>query len=306
MGLDRADDAGVYKVTDDLAIIQTVDFFTPIVDDPYWFGQIAAANALSDVYAMGGVPKTAMNLVAFPIKDMDISVLRQIIQGGLDKMKEAGVVLVGGHSVEDKELKYGLSVTGFIHPDRILTKKNLKTGDRLILTKPLGTGIINTAIKGGLASREIIETVTRLMATLNKDAAEIMSNYPVHACTDITGFGLLGHIAEMIIDTGFSVKLTSKTIPIIPGTLEYAGMGLVPAGTYKNREFRECMVDFAPSVDRLVQDVLFDPQTSGGLLISVDRESADGLLEKLKEKGMESAAIIGDVATEPKERIIVK
>ena len=305
MGLDQADDAGVYKVTDDLAIIQTVDFFTPIVDDPYWFGQIAAANALSDVYAMGGVPKTAMNLVAFPIKDMDISVLRQIIQGGLDKMKEAGVVLVGGHSVEDKELKYGLSVTGFIHPDSILTKKNLKTGDRLILTKPLGTGIINTAIKGGLASRKIIETVTRLMATLNRDAAEIMKDYPVHACTDITGFGLLGHIAEMIIDTGFSIKLTSKTIPIIPETLEYAGMGLVPAGTYNNREFRECMVDFAPSVDRLVQDVLFDPQTSGGLLICVDKKNADELLEKLKEKGMANAAIIGDVATEPKGRIVV-
>jgi len=282
-----------------------VDFFTPIVDDPYWFGQIAAANALSDVYAMGGVPKTAMNLVAFPIKDMDIAVLRQIIQGGLDKMKEAGVVLVGGHSVEDKELKYGLSVTGFIHPDRILTKKNLKTGDRLILTKPLGTGIINTAIKGGLASKEITDTVTRLMATLNRDAAEIMKDYPVHACTDITGFGLLGHIAEMIIDTGFSIKLTSKTIPIIPETLEYAGMGLVPAGTYNNREFRECMVDFAPSVDRLVQDVLFDPQTSGGLLICVDRKNADELLEKLKEKGMANAAIIGDVATEPKERIVV-
>jgi selenide,water dikinase len=305
VGLSQADDAGVYKVTDDIAIIQTVDFFTPIVDDPYWFGQIAAANALSDVYAMGGVPKTAMNLVAFPIKDMDISVLRQIIQGGLDKMKEAGVVLVGGHSVEDKELKYGLSVTGFIHPDRILTKKNLKTGDRLILTKPLGTGIINTAIKGGLASKEITDTVTRLMATLNRDAAEIMKDYPVNACTDITGFGLLGHIAEMIIDTGFSVKLTSKTIPIIPGTLEYAGMGLVPAGTYNNREFRECMVDFAPSVDRLVQDVLFDPQTSGGLLICVDRKNADELLEKLKEKGMDNAAIIGDVATEPKERIVV-
>ncbi len=283
-----------------------MDFFTPIVDDPYWFGQIAAANALSDVYAMGGVPKTAMNLVAFPIKDMDISVLRQILQGGLDKMKEAGVVLVGGHSVEDKELKYGLSVTGFIHPDRILTKRNLKTGDRLILTKPLGTGIINTAIKGGLASKEITDTVTRLMATLNRDAAEIMKDYPVHACTDITGFGLLGHIAEMIIDTGFSIKLTSKTIPIIPETLEYAGMGLVPAGTYKNREFRECMVDFDPSVDSLVQDILFDPQTSGGLLICVNRENADELLEKLKEKGMANAAIIGDVATEPKERIIVK
>jgi selenide, water dikinase len=306
VGLDRADDAGVYKVTDDIAIIQTVDFFTPIVDDPYWFGQIAAANALSDVYAMGGVPKTAMNLVAFPLKDMDISVLRQIIQGGLDKMKEAGVVLVGGHSVEDKELKYGLSVTGFIHPNRVLTKKNLKQGDRLILTKPLGTGIINTAIKGGLASAEIIETVTRLMATLNRDAARIMDDYPVHACTDITGFGLLGHLAEMIIDSPFGISLASKSIPMIPGTLEYAGMGLVPAGAYKNREFRECMVDFSPSVDRLVQDVLFDPQTSGGLLICVDNDSADDLLRELKEKGIKEAAIIGEVLTQPKERIIVK
>ncbi len=283
-----------------------MDFFTPIVDDPYWFGQIAAANALSDVYAMGGVPKTAMNLVAFPIKDMDISVLRQIIQGGLDKMKEAGVVLVGGHSVEDKELKYGLSVTGFIHPDRILTKKNLKTGDRLILTKPLGTGIINTAIKGGLASKEITDTVTRLMATLNRDAAEIMKDYPVHACTDITGFGLLGHIAEMIIDTGFSIKLTSKTIPIIPETLEYAGMGLVPAGTYNNREFRECMVDFAPSVDGFMQDILFDAQTSGGLLISVARERANELLSELKRRGMASATVIGEVVSEPKEKILVE
>ena len=282
-----------------------MDFFTPIVDDPYGFGQIAASNALSDVYAMGGVPKTAMNLVAFPIKDMDMSVLRQILQGGLDKMREAEVVLVGGHSVEDKELKYGLSVTGFIHPDRILTKKGLKTGDRLILTKPLGTGIINTAIKGGLASREIINTVTRLMATLNRDAAEIMKDYPVHACTDITGFGLLGHIAEMIIDTEFSVRLTSKTIPVIPETLEYAGIGLIPAGTYNNRKFRECMVDFTPSVDRLLQDVLFDPQTSGGLLMCVDRESADELLDKLKEKGLATAAIIGEVLAEPKERILV-
>jgi selenide, water dikinase len=303
--MDRADDAGVYKVTDDIAIIQTVDFFTPIVDDPYWFGQIAAANALSDVYAMGGIPKTAMNLVAFPLKDMDISVLRQIIQGGLDKMKEAGVVLVGGHSVEDKELKYGLSVTGFIHPDRVLTKKNLKQGDSLILTKPLGTGIINTAIKGGLASAEIIETVTRLMATLNRDAALIMNDYPVHACTDITGFGLLGHLAEMVIDSPFGISLASKSVPMIPGTLEYAGMGLVPAGAYKNREFRECMVDFSPSVDRLVQDVLFDPQTSGGLLICVKNDRADDLLSELKEKGIKEAAIIGEVSTESKGRITV-
>ena len=219
-------------MTDDLAIIQTVDFFTPIVDDPYFFGQIAAANALSDVYAMGGVPKTAMNLMAFPLKDMDISILRQIIQGGLDKLKEAGVVLVGGHSVEDSELKYGLSVTGFIHPDRILTKKNLVAGDHLILTKPLGSGIINTAIKGDLASAEIIETVTLLMANLNRDAAEIMNNYPVHAC--------------------------------------------------------------------------FDPQTSGGLLICVERERADDLINRLQEKGVSDSAIIGEVLSEPKGRIVVK
>jgi len=306
VGLEKADDAGVYKVSDDLAIIQTVDFFTPIVDDPYAFGQIAAANALSDVYAMGGVPKTAMNLVAFPLKDMDLSVLRQIIQGGLDKMREAGVVLVGGHSVEDKELKYGLSVMGFIHPDRVLTKKNLKAGDRLILTKPLGTGIINTAIKGGLASKEITDTVTRLMATLNKDAAQIMEHYPVHACTDITGFGFLGHLAEMVVDSGTGIRIQANRVPILPQTLNYAGMGLVPAGAYKNREFFERHVDFATGVDPLIQDILFDPQTSGGLLISVERHRAEDLLQALKEKGIHDAAIVGQVEPEPKERIVVE
>lgn len=305
MGLDRADDAGVYKVTDDIAIIQTVDFFTPIVDDPYWFGQIAAANALSDVYAMGGVPKTAMNLVAFPLKEMDIAVLRQIIQGGLDKLREADVVLIGGHSVEDSELKYGLSVTGFIHPDRVLTKGGLQEGDRLILTKPLGTGIINTAIKGGLASEEIIDTVTRLMATLNREAADVMSLYPVHACTDITGFGLIGHLAEMIVDAGIGIRLKSERIPIIPEALEYARIGLVPAGTYNNREFRKSITEFAPSVDRLTQDVLFDPQTSGGLLICVDGEKADSLLHDLKKKGVEKAAVIGEVISGPRETIVV-
>lgn len=305
VGLDRADDAGVYKVTDDIALIQTLDFFTPIVDDPYWFGQIAAANALSDVYAMGGVPKTAMNIVSFPIKEMDISILRQILKGGLEKMKEAGVVLVGGHSVEDPEMKYGLSVTGFIHPDRILEKKNLKAGDRLILTKPLGTGLINTAIKGGLAADSVIESVARLMATLNKDAAEIMLNYPVHACTDITGFGLLGHIAEMVVDSGFGIGIRADALPIIPEALEYAGMGLVPAGTFKNREFREQMVEFSSSVDRLVQDVMFDPQTSGGLLICVEPQSADDMLDKLKRKGMETAAVIGEVLPESSEKIVV-
>jgi selenide,water dikinase len=305
VGLDRADDAGVYKISDDIALIQTVDFFTPIVDDPYWFGQIAAANALSDVYAMGGVPKTAMNLIAFPIKEMDISVLRQILQGGIDKMKEADVVLVGGHSVEDSELKYGLSVTGFVHPDRVITKKDILAGSRLILTKPLGTGVINTAIKGGIASGEVIESVTRLMATLNREAAEIMLDYPVHACTDITGFGLLGHVAEMVVNSGLGVEIWAKEVPFLQEALEYARMGFVPAGTHNNRQFREPMVDVSASVDPVFQDILFDPQTSGGLLICVDSGTADDLLHRLREKGMSQTAIIGEIVSEPKERILV-
>ena len=283
-----------------------MDFFTPIVDDPFSFGQIAAANALSDVYAMGGIPKTAMNLVAFPARDMDMSVLRRIIEGGLDKMREAGVVLVGGHTVEDTELKYGLSVTGFIHPDRVLTKKNLTPGDRLILTKPLGTGIIGTAIKGGLASKTIIAQVTESMAALNKNAADVMADYPVHACTDITGFGFLGHLSEMVAGSGCGVRIAALGVPVFPETLEYAAMGLVPAGAYRNREFRLFMVDFAPSVDRILQDVLFDPQTSGGLLISIAPKEAQNLLKDLKAKGIPEAAMVGEVIAEPKERIIVE
>ena len=286
-------------------MIQTVDFFTPIVDDPYWFGQIAAANALSDIYAMGGVPKTAMNLVAFPIKEMDISVLRSIIQGGLDKMKEAGVVLVGGHSVEDKELKYGLSVTGFVHPDRVLTKGDFRPDDRLILTKPLGTGVINTAIKGGLASEQVTQEVTGIMAALNKKAAEIMAAYPVHACTDITGFGLLGHLSEMVANSGLAIALHADSIPLISEATDYARMGLMPAGTYKNREFFGPKVDIAPSVDPVVQDILFDPQTSGGLLICVAKEVAQALLKDLLDHGIRDAAIIGEALPEPKGRIIV-
>jgi len=283
-----------------------VDFFTPIVDDPFSFGQIAAANALSDVYAMGGIPKTAMNLVAFPARDMDMSVLRRIIEGGLDKMREAGVVLVGGHTVEDTELKYGLSVTGFIHPDRVLTKKNLTPGDRLILTKPLGTGIIGTAIKGGLASKTIIAQVTESMAALNKNAADVMADYPVHACTDITGFGFLGHLSEMVAGSGCGVRIAALSVPVFPETLEYAAMGLVPAGAYRNRDFRLFMVDFAPSVERILQDVLFDPQTSGGLLISIAPKEAQNLLKDLKAKGIPEAAMVGEVIAEPKERIIVE
>lgn len=305
VGMEKADDAGVYKISEDLALVQTVDFFTPIVNDPYWFGQIAAANALSDIYAMGGVPKTAMNLVAFPVKEMDLSVLRLILQGGIEKIKEAEVVLVGGHSVEDKELKYGLAVTGFINPRRILTKRNLQIGDQLLLTKPLGTGIINTAIKGGLATGKIVEYVTELMATLNKKAAEIMLSYRVHACTDITGFGLLGHMAEMISDLEKGLEIFTESIPIIPEALEFAAMGLVPGGAYKNREFREPMVDFAPSVDKIFRDILFDPQTSGGLLICVSKEAAQELLEHLQENLPNHVGLIGQVIAEPKGRIIV-
>jgi selenide,water dikinase len=305
VGLDRADDAGVYKISDDLALIQTVDFFTPIVDEPYAFGQIAAANALSDVYAMGGTPKTAMNLVAFPVKEMDISILRRIIQGGVDKLTEAGVVLVGGHSIEDKELKFGLSVTGFVHPQRVLTKKNFQAGDRLVLTKPLGTGIVNTAIKAGMAPSGLIERVTSLMAALNRTAAEVMAGFDVHACTDVTGFGLLGHLAEMVSGSGKGVRVFSRSVPVIPEALDFASMGLIPAGAYKNRKFREAMVDFDTGVDRSLRDVLFDPQTSGGLLIAVRGTQADKLLESLGSAGVLGSAEIGEVLPGPEERIWV-
>jgi selenide,water dikinase len=306
VGLGQADDAGVYRVSDDLALVQTLDFFPPMVDDPFSFGQIAAANALSDIYAMGGVPKTAMNIVAFPAKTMDISVLRSIIEGGLDKLREAGVVLVGGHTVEDSELKYGLSVTGYIHPDRILTKRNLQVGDRLILTKPLGTGIISTVIKAGLADQVLTDSVTRAMATLNRDAAMIMEEFTVHACTDITGFGFLGHLAEMVVDSGHGVRVSSADVPMYPEALEWAAMGLIPAGAYSNRSFRGAFVDFGTHVSRRVQDLLFDPQTSGGLLIAVAGGEAVRLVAALKAKGVDSAAIVGEVVAEPVDRIIVE
>ena len=282
-----------------------MDFFTPIVDDPYWFGQIAAANALSDVYAMGGVPKTAMNLVAYPMKQLGVDILRRVLQGGLEKMREADVALVGGHSVEDDELKYGLSVTGFIHPDRILTKKNLKPGDQLVLTKPLGTGIINTAIKRDRVSETVVERVTLMMATLNREAAQIMGKYRVHACTDITGFGLLGHLAEMVLDSGCGIKIDTAAVPVIPETFGFAEKGLVPGGGKRNREFRQHLVDFAPSVSSIYQDILFDPQTSGGLMICVDSEDAADLLDELAGNGITEANVIGEIVPEPINRIVV-
>lgn len=306
VGLDQADDAGVYRVSADLALVQTLDFFPPMVDDPYSFGQIAAANALSDIYAMGGVPKTAMNIVAFPAKTMDISVLRAVIEGGLNKLREAGVVLVGGHTVEDSELKYGLSVTGYIHPDRILTKKNLQSGDRLILTKPVGTGIVSTAIKAGLADQYLTDRVTLAMSTLNRDAAMVMGDYQVHACTDITGFGFLGHLAEMVVGSGYGVRISATDVPMYPEALEWAAMGLIPSGAYNNRNFRGAFVGFGTGVSQKVQDLLFDPQTSGGLLIVVAAEDAERLVASLKAKGVDSAAIVGEVVAEPVDMIVVE
>lgn len=305
VGLDRADDAGVYQVSADLALIQSVDFFTPVVDDPYWFGQIAVANALSDIYAMGGVPKTAMNLVGFPIQDIDISVLREMLKGGLHKMQEAQVILVGGHSVEDSELKYGLSVTGFVHPAAVLTKKNLQPGDMLILTKPLGTGILNTAIKAGMVQDKNIQYISRLMAELNRTAAEIMRKYPVRACTDITGFGLLGHLAEMVQGSGMGVRIWSEKVPVLEQALEYAGMGLVPAGAYKNYEFRKGLVQMDADISPVLRDVFFDPQTSGGLLISVPTDQAKQLLQELQSFVREDCAILGEVVQGYGEKIIL-
>ena len=303
--MERAEDAGVYKLTDDLAIVQTIDFFTPIVDDPYSFGQVAAANALSDVYAMGGKPLTAMNVVCFPIKKMDIAILREILAGGIDKLHEAKVILVGGHSVEDEELKYGLSVTGTIHPAKVVLNTGARPGDKLILTKPLGTGIISTALKGKAADEDAVTSIVKSMTTLNRKASELMQAAGVHACTDVTGFGLLGHAAEMMEDSDISMVIHPAAVPLFPGVKELAGMGMIPGGLHRNREFRRDMVKVAKEVPDYLADILFDPQTSGGLLISLPAEKAPTLLERMHREGIKEAAIIGEVTAEPKGKIIV-
>jgi len=304
--MERCEDAAVYKLKDDLAIVQTLDFFTPIVNDPYTFGQVAVANALSDVYAMGGRPLTAMNIVCFPIKKMDISILQEILRGGLDKMREAEVVLVGGHSVEDNELKYGLSVTGIIYPEKVVKNTGAKVGDKLILTKPLGTGIINTALKGRMADEESVANSIRCMSTLNRKPAELMMEVEVHACTDVTGFGLLGHACEMIEGTDVGMVIYHSRVPLLPGTEKYAQMGLIPAGTFRNRDFRLPMIELATEISDEGLLILFDAQTSGGLLISVPGREAEMLLQKMHKEGIEKAAIIGEVVDEPKDKIIIK
>ncbi len=303
VGLDVSDDAGVYRLTDEIALIQTLDFFTPIVDDPFDFGRIAAANALSDVYAMGGRPLTAMNIVCFPINDMDKSVLLSILQGGLEIIQEADAVLVGGHSVEDPELKYGLSVTGVVQPQKFLANNGAKPGDLLILTKPLGTGILATALKAGELDGNATKRLTELMATLNKDAAEAMVEVGVNACTDITGFGLLGHCLEMAKASNVGIRIYGEKVPVISKTKTYASMGLVPGGSYTNRKFYSKYLEINKSVDPILLDILSDPQTSGGLLISVPKNIAPSLIQELKKRNTPSADIVGEI-TEDKPRII--
>ena len=304
--MESLDDAGVYKLTDDLAIIQTVDFFTPIVDDPYMFGQIAAANALSDVYAMGGKPLTAMNIVCFPIESMDISVLQDILRGGADKLGEAKVTLVGGHSIDDGELKYGLSVTGTVHPKQMVTNSGAKAGDKLILTKPLGTGIINTAVKAGVVGEKTVAKVTKCMATLNDKASELMQEVGIHACTDITGFGFLGHTVQIAQNSRVGINIDIASIPFFPEAGEFAKRGLCPAGLHRNREFYSPCVKIASEVPTHMQDILFDPQTSGGLLISLDPRTAELLLNKLRQTGVADGTLIGDVVSKPRGMVTVK
>lgn len=290
VGFDKSDDASVYKISDDLAIVQTVDFFPPIADEPYIYGSIAAANALSDVYAMGGEPKLAQNIMAVPEK-MPSETVHEILRGGYDKVYEAGALITGGHSVFDDEPKYGLAVTGFVHPRKVLTNSGAKPGDILIFTKPLGIGILSTAMKAELISENSRQRAYRLMMTLNKEARDIMVKYRVHACTDVTGFGLLGHLLEMAQGSDVLAVLDVKNIDLIDEALEFARMGILPAGMYRNRSFAQEMVDEG-TVELAVQDMLYDPQTSGGLLMAVDQADARNLYEEL-EGIVPSAQIIG-------------
>ena len=304
MGLEAADDAGVYRLTPELALIQTVDFFTPIVNDPYQFGAIAAANALSDIYAMGGRPLMALNIACFPLKTGP-DTMKAVLRGGLDKVHEAGALLVGGHSVEDPELKYGLAVTGVAHPDRIFTKAGARLGDLLILTKPLGTGIIATALKGRLASKEAEAAAIRVMSALNRAAAEALDGLEVHAVTDITGFGLLGHGLEMARASQAELTILASRVPVLSWAREYAALGLVPAGSHANRRFCENHLTLEPGVDQVTQDLLSDAQTSGGLFIAIAPQDGETLMKRLKDAGVTEAAIIGEVTGAGAGRIII-
>jgi selenide,water dikinase len=305
VGLETPDDAGVYQLTPEIALVQTIDVITPVVDDPFAFGQVAAANSLSDVYAMGGRPVTAMSFVGFPTGTLEIETLRLIIEGALSKLDEAGCALVGGHSVKDTEIKFGLSVTGVIHPKKVLTKGGGQPGDKLILTKPLGTGILNTALKGGELDTAATSAVIAQMTALNKAAAEVMVEIGAHAATDVTGFGLIGHAAEMIASNEVGFKFYWNQIPLMNGLQRWAEAGLVPGGACSNREYRENLLDIEFNLKDWMLDVIFDPQTSGGLLIAAPETVAGEMVERIRASGFPNAGIIGEVVAEPKGRIII-
>ncbi len=305
MGLSKADDAGVYRLSDDIAVVQTVDFIAPIVNDPYSFGMIAAANSLSDVYTMGGKAVTAMNLVCFPSDKMDISILTSILNGALDKMNEAGVALVGGHSVKNDDLKFGLSVTGVVDPKEVITSSGAREGDILILTKPLGIGIMTTAIKAGLIDSSMEDLLTRQMAMLNKRASEIMLSFGVNACTDITGFGLIGHACKMAENSEVSIEIFTDRVPLIQGVQDFCRMGLIPRGAYANRDFYDVKVDKEGTNEEMLP-LFFDPQTSGGLLISIPEHDAEDMLGSIRQAGYEEAAIVGCVLKNGESRITLR
>jgi selenide,water dikinase len=289
VGFDTADDAGVYKLTLDLALVQTVDFFTPIVDDPYTFGAIAAANSLSDVYAMGGRPLSSLSILAYPATG-DFDDLEEILKGGAEKMREAGCSILGGHSVADDEIKFGYAVTGTIHPDRIKANSGARAGDALVFTKRLGTGIIGTALKRGMASEEHVQAAVQSMLTLNRAACEAMLRFDVHGCTDVTGFGLIGHAREMALASGVTLEIAVGSVPFLPGALEYARQGALPGGLHNNRDFASCAVVALHEMPQEVEALLYDPQTSGGLLITLPEPDAAEL-----ERTLEGARRIGRV-----------
>ena len=305
VGFETADDAGVYKISPELALVQTVDFFTPIVDDPYTFGQIAAVNALSDVYAMGGRPVSSLALVCFPEKG-DLEVLGQILAGGISKMVEAGCTVIGGHSIRDEEIKFGYAVTGTIHPDKVLLNGGAKAGDLLVLTKALGTGVISTAIKKAKAQPEWIAAATRSMTILNKLSAEVAAEFggDVHGATDVTGFGLVGHVREMALASRAGVRIESAELPLLPGAVECVRAGFVPQGLKSNRDFAERTVEYGPGVDETTKAILFDPQTAGGLLLSIAPEKTAAFVRALQGRGGD-ATIIGEVLSETNPSIMV-
>lgn len=311
VGSETGDDAGVYRLNATTALIQTVDFFTPIVDDPYDFGRIAAANALSDVYAMGGRPLLCMNILACPVKTMDTSVFRRVVEGGLAKIREAGALLVGGHSIEDDELKYGLSVTGLVHPERVLLNSGARAGDVLLLTKPLGTGILSTAVKGGLAGPEMAGELVELMATLNRFPMEILDEEQAlrastHGCTDITGFGLVGHLHEMATASAVSIHIDPAALPVLAGAREFADMGIIPEGAYRNRTFYRPWLRSALTEHDALEMIVHDPQTSGGLLLAMERGAGEALLARLRQdEGAPACAIIGTVKAQDPGSVVI-